>query len=57
MTGIVEEITLNEMNQLQDGTYAITYTIPDGIGPLKFEIIGDVDGLPEVNHIVVVREI
>lgn len=56
MSGVVEELTMTGDNKQEDGTYAITYTIPQGFGPLKIEIKGDVDGLPEVNYIKVDRE-
>lgn len=56
MTGFVEELTMTEANKQEDGTYAITYTIPEGIGPLKIEVYGEVDQLPEVNHIKILRE-
>jgi hypothetical protein len=56
MTGVVEELTMTGDNKQLDGTYTTTYTIPEGVGPLKIEIRGDVEGLPEVNHIKVCRE-
>jgi hypothetical protein len=47
---LLESIPLEDCRK-DVGMYQIDYVIPDGLGNLFFEIVGDVEGMPEVARI------
>lgn len=51
---LLESIPLDN-HKVDIGKYQYDYVIPDGIGNIYFEIIGNVEGMPEVARIKEVR--
>ena len=47
---LLESIPLDN-HKIDIGTYEYDYVIPEGIGYIYFEIIGNVEGMPEVARI------